>query len=226
MHRGAYGNVYLAQRNGEEEFNYVAKVMKLRRPEERVHFALESCLATRAGEQGYGPRVASCYIATKTNTGVIVMERWYDDMDDKKISKPELYKILEVVRRMHDDRVFHQDLYFRNVLCRRNPGTQENEYCITDYGLAFPMREVTPELRAADIVSLLYGEYEPAKNMFDYGIRRINITREGILVDSYGIDGIRRILQFSPKSGGRGSIGRSISTCRSRLLRSRKKPST
>lgn len=209
LHRGAYGNVYIAYRWGDETCKYVAKVMKLRKPEERAHFTLESYLATRAGEQNYGPKVAECYVAQNSSQpkcaqGVIVMERWEGDMDERRMSKAEVRKILELVTKMHDDHVFHQDLYFRNILFRRNNVTKQREYCITDYGLAFAMQEVTPELRAADIVSLLYGEYEPSKNIYDFGVRRISINRDGLLLDDFGIDELRRELQFTPEVWLRG----------------------
>ncbi len=158
IEEGGYGSVYPALHTIHTEKKYVAKVIKISNQQD---FLLECSLSVRAGKMGYGPKVFAYYYTPVEETGIIIMERWDGDMDKKFLSAEELGGLLNVVHKMHDDGVFHHDLYMRNILHRTNPHNSTREFCVTDYGLAYPLETpMSKDLQAADLASLVYGLYD------------------------------------------------------------------
>lgn len=143
-------------------------------------FVLECRLAVRAGQLGYGPVVRDWWMDKSNMSSVLIIERWESDLDEcASITIDEVTDIFKLIAAMHADGVFHHDLYSRNVLWRHLP-TNDNSsnpkrtFCITDFGLAFPMRDnkraIPPILRAADYASLIFGTYDDDSMSFSGGL--------------------------------------------------------
>lgn len=168
LEEGGYGSLHpVVSRSrtgaaGNNSNPMVAKVMKDLNSKD--FFDFECAICVRAGQKGYGPQMQTCYYSDALKTGVIIMDRWDGDMDKKAVLPSDVPALMRCVKRMHDDGIFHHDLYFRNVLYRVNPITKKKSFAITDFGLALPLAgQVPPNLRAADIASLVFGVYDETR---------------------------------------------------------------
>ncbi len=133
IQEGGYGAIFHAtlsktsskSKDGDQHVaaSYVAKVI----PDiSRKPFFLEQSLARQAGNADsagtppYGPTIYASHYCEKTRRGTLIMDRWDGDMDGKPFtSLDEVHTLLKQVCAMHDDGVFHHDLYSRNVLFKK-----------------------------------------------------------------------------------------------------------
>lgn len=159
LQEGGYGKVYAASNTHFPNKSYVAKVLDVTNVES---FQLECAISVRAGRNGYGPIVHAYFHCPTKHVGVVIMDRWEGDMDQENLHSCELEGLLNVVRLMHEDGIFHQDLYMRNILHRPHPSRHDiREFCIADYGLSFALDCAVPSnLRAADLVSMTHGLFD------------------------------------------------------------------
>lgn len=161
IQEGGYGAIYPAvlanQLQSSSSCIFVAKVIT---EADEASFEYEVALSVKAGTRGYGPKIHAHKLDCLRRLGFLIMDRWQGDMDDQQLyDSQELEEMLRQMDKMHQDGVFHQDLYLRNVLYRHRNGRRE--FCITDYGLAFQLdAPVIGTLRAADAASLIYGIYD------------------------------------------------------------------
>jgi hypothetical protein len=150
-------------------------------------FKNESQIAKRASDKGYGPKIDDNFAdfngcTDKENTkGVIIMELYDGSLYNLIESIPYLNKkengskkgnanillknnikngliiLIEKINKMHDDGIFHQDLYTKNCLYKKN---KDNSYDMTpmDFGVSISFgKSLSPLLRAVDYATLLYG---------------------------------------------------------------------
>lgn len=162
IEKGGYGSIYAVTHDFFRQNKYVAKIVDVTNLQQ---FQLECVMCVRAGKMSYGPIVHAYFHCPQKEKGVIIMDRWKGDMDKKEFHHNELEDLLDVVQKMHNDGIFHNDLYTRNILYRTHPTkTDRLEFCVADYGLAFHLKtEVPSVLRAADLASLVYGLYDTTR---------------------------------------------------------------
>jgi hypothetical protein len=164
--------VIRAIRVGSVMSPYVAKIVPAVGVAQDVSFRMGADVSRLAGLIDVGPLISTDFMCD--GQGVLVMDRL--DMTlaayiirnyeaEKSGADPvrrahvdaTMKRVFDVVTRMHDGGIFHQDLHAGNVMLRA-VGFEVSDVRVIDFGRAIPcMRPVPSFLRACDWVTLFYG---------------------------------------------------------------------
>jgi len=155
---GTYGSIHDVCKDAAlQECPYVAKVIHFRDNCSHQSFFVEQAISKRASDKGYGVPVLDSFFCNDRETGVIIYEKFDNDLVNFAITPAHLSSLLEKVHDMHDDGIFHQDLFTKNVLYKKH-ADNTIDIRITDFGLSIPVEtKLDAVLRACDLVTILYG---------------------------------------------------------------------
>lgn len=156
--KGTYGSIHdICTDATFSNCPYVAKVIKFRYPCEPSIFFVEQAIAKRASDLGYGPEVMDSFYCKQKSRGTIIYRKYAGNITELKMTSRRLKNLLKKVQLMHDDGIFHQDLFTKNILYRKT-SHGNTEFRITDFGISIPFERAVPSvLKACDLVTLLYG---------------------------------------------------------------------
>jgi len=127
---------------------YIVKLIPLSYEPIYKTFLREALIAPIMAKHGIGPKIYDIFICL--NAGYIIMEKWdssirklivgYQEKVGKKtieykLTNEHLEKIGNLISKMHDKGVIHNDLHTGNILLRKNRNGSL-DFCITDFGLS------------------------------------------------------------------------------------------
>lgn len=165
MAAGANGQIYNVCKKTDSECpncildendkcKYVMKVIALDESLTERSFYLETIIASRAGVKGYGPEVFSVEYPNNDEVGKVVVKQWSSSLESYPIPNIlMLQNIFDITDKMHDDGIWHQDYYGKNMLVDK----VSNKVVANDFGLSIPFEKVPTILKAIDFVGLIYG---------------------------------------------------------------------
>jgi serine/threonine protein kinase len=164
---GSYGVSYLACTVKNPECKYIVKKVQFQRVNDLESFTIESELALRAGNRGYGVKVSNFFVCEDKQVGVIIMEK-AEALED--FTQEDIVPFSTRVDDMHKDGVLHQDLYYRNVM-----RDQQGRPIIIDFGMAIPLNQELPEqLKAVEFAGFLLGHPAQDQPVPVAGVRDIS----------------------------------------------------
>lgn len=121
-------------------------------------FWFEVLVGRRAGRLKYGPRIHRAFTCPSDRrgyiTGYIIMQKVGKSLYDH-IGAVDWHALSDTIQLMHDDGVYHQDLFSRNICLKR----KGNGYYIIDWGAAikYDPGQLPNLMIAADWAGLMYG---------------------------------------------------------------------
>lgn len=169
---GAFGSISEACLNSN--CDYIVKLIPLSNPRIEQTFKRETLLGPFMNKKGIGPKIYDIYQCL--DAGFIIMDKWEGSIrklvETQEFKKKHLKVICEIIKKMNDLGVIHNDLHTANILYRKKKNAKEKddyEFCITDYGLSlyFEDKDKTipkiflPNLRSPNI-------YYPAFDFYKF----------------------------------------------------------
>ena len=141
---GVYGSI--SEVCLKSDCKYIVKLIPLAFEKIYKTFLREALIAPMMAKYGIGPKIYDIFICL--NAGYIIMEKWEGSirklMDNNKFTDNHLEIISNLIVKMHDKGVIHNDLHTANILYRKK-NNGDIEFIITDFGLSlyFEDKETT-----------------------------------------------------------------------------------
>jgi serine/threonine protein kinase len=177
---GVYGSI--SEVCLKSDCKYIVKLIPLAYENVYKTFLREALISPIMAKYGIGPKVYDIFICL--NAGYIVMEKWDGSirklMGNNKFTDEHLEIISNLIVKMHDKGVIHNDLHTANILYRKN-NNGNIDFAITDFGLSLYFEdkeaiippEFTPNSKSPNV-------FFPA---FDfYRLNRVIEKRESIIL--------------------------------------------
>ena len=131
---GAYGSI--SEVCFKTDCKYVVKLISLSSELSYSTFLREALIAPIMAKYGIGPKIYDIFICL--NAGYIIIEKWEGSirklLDSQIFTDDHLEIISNLIVKMHDKGVIHNDLHSANILYRKN--NNKFEFSITDFGLS------------------------------------------------------------------------------------------
>ena len=116
---------------------YIVKLIPLSYEKIYKTFLREALIAPMMAKYGIGPKIYDIFICL--NAGYIIMEKWDGSIrkltSSNELTENHLITISDLIVKMHNKGVIHNDLHTANVLYRKN-NKGSYDFCLTDYGLS------------------------------------------------------------------------------------------
>ena len=132
FNKGAYGSV--SEVCKKSKCNYIVKAMPINETYRYESFLREALIGPLMAKNKIGPIIHDIFICL--NTGFIVTERWRGSIKKiiKYLNNDDYLNIGNLISKMHNIGVIHNDLHGGNILY--NIVNNKYEFSITDFGLS------------------------------------------------------------------------------------------
>lgn len=164
---GSSASVYRATRSGFPDAG--VKVQHLAGcPQRTRHFWKEAKMAQKMSDAGLGPQVQDVWCTGNGEGGLIACDIWDMSLRDAQkllgdrfvLSPAMWYKLMVLVKRIHELGLVHGDLLEKNILVRLSGGDDDDnqdvrvvDLTLTDFGL---MQSIKRWKRNPDFVKTMY----------------------------------------------------------------------
>lgn len=177
---GVYGSI--SEVCLKSDCKYIVKLIPLSYENVYKTFLREALIAPMMAKYGVGPKIYDIFICL--NAGYIIMDKWEGSirklMGNGKFTDNHLETISNLIVKMHEKGVIHNDLHTANVLYRKKKNG-DFEFTITDFGLSLYFED------KESIIPIEFSPNSKSPNVFFpafdfYRLSRVIESRQSIIL--------------------------------------------